>query len=89
VYGLLEIIQFFVMCSVYVYVCRCVHVMCGVCVWCVCTCACNVWCVCICVVCGPTALTVSVIEVLHSSMLKGSTRQYHAFVHGEGTAAAR
>jgi len=36
----------------------------------------------------PSALTVSVIEVLHSGMLKGSTRQYHTF-HGEYMATAR
>jgi len=36
----------------------------------------------------PTALTVSVIKVLHSNMLKGSTRQYHTF-HGECMAMAR
>ena len=28
----------------------------------------------------PSTLTVSVIEVLYSSMLKGSMRQFHAFV---------
>ena len=36
----------------------------------------------------PSALTVSVIEVLHSSMLKGSMRQYHTF-HGECMAMAK
>jgi len=36
----------------------------------------------------PSPLTVSVIEVLHSSMLKGSTRQYHTF-RGECVATAR
>jgi len=35
----------------------------------------------------PSALTVSVIKVLHSGMLKGSTRQYHTF-HDECMATA-
>jgi len=34
---------------------------------------------------NPSALIVSVIGVLHSGMLKVSTRQYHIF-HGECTA---
>jgi len=36
----------------------------------------------------PSALTVNVIKVLHSSMLKGSTRQYHTFC-GECMAMVR
>jgi len=36
----------------------------------------------------PSAVTVSVIKVLHSSMLKDWTRQYHTF-HGECMATVR
>jgi len=36
----------------------------------------------------PSVLTVSVIEVLYSSVLKGSVRQYHTF-RGECMATAR